>query len=29
MGLAYGRKSENSGSALFRMQSLSLGMVGG
>ena len=29
MGLAYGRKSEKSGSTLFRTQSLSLGMVGG
>ena len=29
IGLAYGRKSEKSGSALFRTQSLSLGMVGG
>ena len=29
MGLAYGRKLEKSGSALFRTQSLSLGMVGG
>ena len=29
MGLAYERKSEKSGSALFRMQSLSLGMLGG
>ena len=29
MGLAYGRKSEESGSALFKTQYMSLGMVGG